>query len=354
MRSVKKFSTAALLTLAALLASTHAFATGSPACQWAAEAPDRHRVQQGDTLWELASLFLQNPWCWPHVWQQNQDRISNPHWIYPGQVIVLDRARGVLRPDDDAGNALPLAHWSPRVRAETIASLPIPLVSRQLQTLLSRAPLLPASSLVSAPVISDLPEQRRMAAEGDIVFVKGALGTATQFNVVRVAQALRDPDSGELLGMAGQHVGRVTLTAKGELSHRFVVTASRSELQPGDKLMPVTDARLPSLSPHPSTTRSGKLIAILHEGRWATLHDLVALNLGARDGLDPGSVVRVVRHGRIGHHESASSFLSGDDQTQAILLVFDVAERVSLAAVMRSTAAITVGDDILSAEPLPK
>src|SRR5215213_10276063 len=60
------------------------------------DAPERYVVVPGDTLWGISQKFTDSPWRWPELWGFNKDQIRNPHLIYPGHVIVLDRARGQL------------------------------------------------------------------------------------------------------------------------------------------------------------------------------------------------------------------------------------------------------------------
>ncbi len=52
------------------------------------EGEEIYTIKQGDTLWDISSKFLKDPFLWPKLWQRNP-YITNPHWIYPGQPIRL-------------------------------------------------------------------------------------------------------------------------------------------------------------------------------------------------------------------------------------------------------------------------
>src|SRR4029453_1007746 len=60
------------------------------------DAPDRYTVVPGDTLWGISQRYTDSPWRWPELWNFNREQIRNPHLIYPGYVILLDREKGRL------------------------------------------------------------------------------------------------------------------------------------------------------------------------------------------------------------------------------------------------------------------
>lgn len=335
--------------LGMLLALMTALAAhGASVCEWASDAPDQHRVQQGDTLWAIASVFLKNPWCWPQVWQNNRDTIRDPHWIYPGQLIVFDRTRGVLHagePDHDSARSVRL---SPAARAKALEPARIPVISAHLLRMLSRTRLLGAHQLQSAPLITGIAEGKKLAAEGDAIIVRGDVGSQRRFDVIRPSMPVVDPDSQHVLGVVGRKVGRADLVSRGTLAHRFLVSASEAELQTGDRLVPVAEPASSPMSIHPSEAPVGKLVAILHEGRWAGPNDMVVVNRGADHGLSPGSVVKVARHVRIPVDEPLQTNEAPEEaQSVALLLVLAVGDRMSVAVVMRSHDTVTVGDRVL-------
>src|SRR4051812_48693070 len=111
------------------------------------DAPDRYTVVRGDTLWGISQRYTDSPWRWPELWSMNKDQIRNPHLIYPGYVIILDREKARLSiaggesgapavtpgspgPPDTSAPVLPsgTVKLSPRVRAESLAKQEIPSI----------------------------------------------------------------------------------------------------------------------------------------------------------------------------------------------------------------------------------
>ncbi len=349
----------ACVTAAFCLHPATALATTESACRFADDAPDAHLVVRGDTLWDLASRFLRNPWCWPEVWEKNRDAVANPHWIYPGQTIRLDRARGLLTSRADDASPLPVARLTPTLRTEAIALAPVPLMASSWLSLLRRTPLMSDAGIAQAPRIVALSAERRMAGAGDMVYVRYArhvgdtaqTGTPAYPRTAELRRALApviDPDTGKTIALATRRVGHAEwLRGASDGLQTMRVTEASEEVMAGDLLV---DFRAmpgigPALAPHAAAPMRGRVAAILHDGRWATLHDIVALNRGTLHGLDAGSVVNVTRPVKIAHHESpqASPPAFGIDEPVATLLVVDVLEHAALAIVMRAQDPFTAG-----------
>ena len=104
---------------------------GVPLSALAANAPDSYTVKRGDTLWEISGMFLKSPWRWPQLWGMNKSQIKNPHWIYPGQILFLDKSggRARLRMGKAVGGNSGVVKLSPQTRiskTDNGAILPIP------------------------------------------------------------------------------------------------------------------------------------------------------------------------------------------------------------------------------------
>ena len=144
---VRRAATAAALgaTLGAVFASASALAATYPVTpqqrgtanqvaqggvalsELAPNAPDSYTVKRHDTLWDISKLFLKSAWRWPELWGMNLAEIRNPHLIYPGQVLYLDKSNGRARLRmGQAPNGT--TKLSPRVRASELDNAGIPSI----------------------------------------------------------------------------------------------------------------------------------------------------------------------------------------------------------------------------------
>src|SRR5688572_16909082 len=82
-----------ILTRCTLLALT-AGALAAQSLDAQETQPRTHTVKRGDTLWDLAQLYLGDPFLWPEIYRLNRDVVEDPHWIYPGEVLRLPGPEG--------------------------------------------------------------------------------------------------------------------------------------------------------------------------------------------------------------------------------------------------------------------
>ena len=128
-------------------------------------APDRYIVVPGDTLWSIAKRFLNDPWKWNELWKANQEAIRDPNWIYPGDVLVLDKSAEEMRLKVLAAETVKVV---PQIRSEQHPPSAVPTIpTADIEPFLSKPLVIAQNQLVDAPRIGRTQESRVAVGAGD-------------------------------------------------------------------------------------------------------------------------------------------------------------------------------------------
>jgi LysM repeat protein len=333
---------------------------GVPLSELAANAPDAYTVKRGDTLWGISSLFLKSPWRWPELWGLNLDQIRDPHLIYPGQVLVLEKAGDRARLSVAQSGPDGTVKISPRVRSEAIGEGGVPAVPMHvIAPFLNEAVVVSADELARAPRVVAAPEGRVMMSRGDKAYVLGELGGLRDWRVFRRTTPLVDPTTKEVLGYEAFFLGTAEYTRAGgsmasadgksalAVPATFELLSVKEEVGIGDRLAPVPPRELSNYAPHaPSVPIVGQVISVYGEALVAGQNQVVSINRGKRDGVERGHVLALSRDGAevIDHTGDKPAAIKLPDERHGMLFVFRVFDRVSYGLVLQAQQPVTAGD----------
>jgi len=330
--------------------------SGVPLSELAPNAPDQYTVKRGDTLWDISSLFLRRAWRWPELWGMNLEQIRNPHLIYPGQVLVLERNGDRARLRVAGGAPGGTVKLSPRVRDAGPAGAPIAAVPlRFIEGFLNDAVIFEGDQLERAPRIVAAQEGRVLLGKGDAAYVRGDLNGVREWRVFQQPVALRDPDTDEILGYEGTYVASAEYEREGEVNGRgeivpatFRITSTKLEANVANRLVPAQPKDYSPYVPRPPAAPiGGRIVSVYGEALNAGQSQIVSLNKGARDGLERGHVLALWRAG-----EQVRDLTTGGapqairlpDERHGLLFVFRVFERMSYALILEVKDPVTRGD----------
>jgi hypothetical protein len=332
---------------------------GVPLSELSPNAPDSYTVKRGDTLWGISGLFLKTPWRWPELWGMNMDQVRNPHLIFPGQILVLEKSgdRARLRVGQPVGPD-GTVRVSPRVRGESIdngaiASIPLHLI----EPFLNEAVIFENNELERAPRIVATQEGRVLLSKGDTAYVRGELSNLREWRVFRSARPLTDPTTREVLGYEAAYVGTAEYVRPGDTRNvggtteiipaTFTITGIRQEANVGDRLAPVPARDFSNYVPHaPSGPVAGQIASLYGEALSAGQNQIVAINKGARDGMERGHVLALWRDGSrtLDKTQERPVAIKLPDERHGLLFVFRVFDRMSYALILSSQDPVRVGD----------
>jgi hypothetical protein len=334
-------------------------------------------VQRGDTLWGISSIYLKRPWRWPELWGMNLAQIKNPHLIYPGQQLFLEKLDGQARlrlgGSAQAGEAagLPTVRLSPRTRQEPLGQALTTLQANAIDPFLAEPLIVEEHELAAAPRIVATQEHRVLLTRGDRAYARGPLeaplldgaNAPRQFRIFRQATPLKDPVSGEVLGFEAQYVGKAALL-RGESSQdteeangqrlnlpvpaSLDIVAAKEEMRVGDRLLPEPERQFLSYSPRaPQAPVDARIVSVYGSAVVnAAQNQVVAINRGRRDGLESGHVLAILKDGRrlSDSTDPARALIKLPDERNGLLMVFRTFERLSYGLVLDITDSVHIGD----------
>jgi hypothetical protein len=217
----------------------------------------------------------------------------------------------------------------PRVRSEPLSEA-IPTVPLDAIRQFLRGPhLVDAQTLAQAPQVVAFAGQRLIAGAGDEIYASGIdHGTRHDWSVVKRGQVYRDPDDGSVLGIEAIPVGRARLIQPGHGDTAAVLALTRSarETEIGDRLLPPPPLDFGrDFHPHPPARKvRGRIIAVFEGVAEIGQYQIVTLDRGARDGLDPGTVLRILRGGRRVARPGGDGTIRLPARPVGLLMVFNV------------------------------
>lgn len=312
------------------------------------DTPDRHVVVPGDTLWSIASRFLKDPWRWPEIWGFNREQIKNPHKIYPGDIIILERTAygSRLRLADD-NNELKTVKLSPQIRTEQSSLAAIPSIpAAAIEPFLSQPLVIEKDGLDIAPYIVSSSEGRYVLSTGNKAYVSGLPeDKGMTWQVFRRGKALKDPDQQDrVLGYEAIYLGNAKVDTFAKIS-TLTITRATEEILKGDRLVPAPDIVFNNYAPHaPDFPVTGRIVSV-YGGITEIGHgDIVTLNKGENDGLEMGHVLAIYRRSQAKSLEGKTIQLP--DERIGLVFVFRIFEKVAYALVVQSTGTIKVLDAV--------
>lgn len=334
-------------------------------------APEKYTVVQGDTLWGIASRYLNDPWRWPEIWESNK-QVYNPHLIFPGDVLLLCRIqdRTVVAVDMGGGCAevgdriasgggvptetvMPngVVKLRPKAR-ELPLSLAIPAIPlKDIQRYLTDSRVVNPELMERAPYVVSGSDNRVISGAGDAINVRdrnGLLRNDAPYGIYRSGGLFRDPDSGEPLGLEAEDIGAGQLVALDGQVGTLKVNRTTQEIRNGDRLLENESTQIASVfhPANPENVAPGKIIRVFGSIGSATQYNVIAINRGKQDGVVPGHTFALWRAGAVVRDLIANDSLRLPPEHAGMAMVFRTFDRVSYALVLTSSKPVKAGDEV--------
>lgn len=354
--------------------------------------PEKYTVQKGDTLWDIAKLFLDSPWLWPEIWHINQ-QVENPHLIYPGDVIGLvylgaggttyyggspqggggaqeggSGGQGTAGGDDaleqsfsstrritiiERGSTGSIIKLSPTARITPIDTAIPPIPLDAINAYLNDSRIVLPSELERAPYVIAAADGRLLQGKHGKVYARGfeeAAFAEGDWGIFRRGQVYVDPRTEEVLGLEAKDIGSAQLEDYEQLSDvgTLMVTSSNEEVKAKDRLLKPENRRLVTtfMPSAPKEQVEGFIISVDAGVTQVGQYNVVAINLGKDNGVAEGNVLAIFQTGAIAVDQINEEKVILPDERAGLMMVFKSYQQMAFALVLQASRPLRIGDKI--------
>lgn len=324
-------------------------AQAEPPLTLSATAPEHYTVQAGNTVWDIASLFLREPWRWQELWASNE-HLDDVHAIEPGDVlsVVWDEGRPTLKATERGDVTL-----SPSLRRGPLHAAIPAIPQAQIAPFLRQHRVIESAALAQTPYVVATDADRLLSSVGDTLCSRGIGVNTGSYHLVRQAATLIDPLTEEDLGIFVTDIGRASVNSllSSEGLSALVVTQARQEVRLGDRLLGVEEV-MAQAAYHPQAPavliENALIIATASGMAQIGALDIVAINRGARESVHEGGVLMIQQRPPPVEGSLTAQSVVLPDRWAGVLMVFSVFDRASFGLVLEASRPLAVGDALRS------
>lgn len=175
-------------------------------------------ADEGDTLWDICELFFDDPWYWPVLWSFNP-HITNPHWIFPGDVVYLTPPKE----PPPVGPLLKLteSRFSVGAQEEAILARKVGFISED--------------EYADAGIIKNSREDKLLLGENDEAYIKFSTKKKVKpgdlFIPFRILGKVKHPVTGKKIGYKIQYLGVAKVLSTEKPQTKALILKSYEEIE---------------------------------------------------------------------------------------------------------------------------
>lgn len=311
--------------------------------------PELHVVRSGDTLWDICYYYFNDPWQWPKVWSYNE-QITNPHWIYPGDLVRLI-PRGVFVGLEPAPSV------EPEVTPTAAPELdPRPSPSRRVQVSLRQTAFVEQTELEQSIRVDGAVEEKELLSAGDEVYLtypaKKPPTVGKRYSIY--VEGGKVSSNGKTVGAYVRLLGTLEVrSVKKDKRARAVLLETHEEIQRGARVGPLltTIKSVPSVAAKADV--QGTIVAMLSADQLIGQGEVVFLDIGAKSKVEVGNRLTVVRRGdALDRARGAETPVGQDDRRFPArplgeVVIVEVGKNISIGLVTLSVQELGVGDQVV-------